>query len=180
MRITSTSTSRTSRPASTPTCASGRPSFVTELYRADWILLSTGFVPDGALLVDEAGRVVAAGPAEEVAARPEAARARELRLEDAALVPGTVSAHSHCFQVFLRGWADHPRNFADWVQRYLYPLVERMDDDSLEAAALLCFASMARAGITTVGEFPTCTTRRETIARAKANCPDSWCAPLAA
>jgi len=39
------------------------------------------------------------------------------------------------------------------VTRYLYPLVSKLDDASIEAAALLCFATMARAGITTVGEF---------------------------
>lgn len=123
-----------------------------KLFVADWIHVDRTFRSGQGLLVDDAGRVVAAGPLAEVEARADADVER-VELGGRGICPGTVSAHSHCFQVFLRGWADQPRSFADWVSRCLYPLVERLDDDSLEAAALLCFAQMARAGITTVGEF---------------------------
>jgi len=69
------------------------------------------------------------------------------------LLPGGVNSHSHAFQVLLRGWADRPRDFHDWVDRCLYPLVLALDEDGLEAAMLLAFAEMAQNGITTVGEF---------------------------
>ncbi len=124
----------------------------SKLYVADWIHVAGTFRANQGLLVAEDGRVAAIGPLEEVEASA-GAKAERIELTGQAICPGTVSAHSHSFQVFLRGWADQPLSFADWVSRCLYPLVERLDDDSLEAAALLCFSQMVRAGITTVGEF---------------------------
>lgn len=122
-----------------------------QLWRADWIHHQGTFRRDHALLIDDEGRIAACGPRAQVEAAAPEAELRELR--GRAIAPGTISAHSHAFQVFLRGAGDHPASFPDWVSRYLYPLLERLDDDSLEAAALLCFHQMLRAGITTVGEF---------------------------
>lgn len=124
-----------------------------QLFLADWVHRPGTFVKDGAVLVDAAGRIVAAGARAEVEALPGAAKAAVVRLPGRALLPGTVSAHSHAFQVMLRGSSDHPASFREWVKTHLYPLVERLDEPSLEAAALLCFSQMLRAGITTVGEF---------------------------
>lgn len=124
-----------------------------QLFLADWVHRRGTFEKDGAVLVDGAGRVVAAGPRAAVEAHAGAADATRVPLPGRALLPGTVSAHSHCFQVMLRGSSDHPPSFREWVKSHLYPLVERLDEASLEAAALLCFSQMARAGITTVGEF---------------------------
>lgn len=124
-----------------------------KLFLADWIHLDRAFVPDAAVLVDDDGRIVAAGPRAAVRARPDALAAEVVDLEGKALLPGTISAHSHSFQVLLRGTSDHPASFRDWVKQHLYPLVERLDHESLEAGALLCFAQMARAGVTSVGEF---------------------------
>ncbi|MCO5166129.1 MAG: amidohydrolase family protein [Planctomycetes bacterium] len=124
-----------------------------QLFLADWLHRPGTFEKDGAVLVDDAGRIVAAGPRAEVRAHPRAAGAKETSLPGRALLPGTVSAHSHAFQVMLRGSSDHPPSFREWVKAHLYPLVERLDEASLEAAALLCFSQMARAGVTTVGEF---------------------------
>jgi len=124
-----------------------------ELITADWIHDGRSFAPDRALLVDDAGRIKAAGGADEVGSLPDAVGATWRHFADRAVAPGTVSAHSHSFQVFLRGPGDHPSGFRDWVKRVLYPLVGRLDADSLEAAALLCFSQMARAGVTSVGEF---------------------------
>ena len=123
------------------------------LWTADWIHHQGTFRADHALLVDDEGRVAAIGPRAEVEASPAAAGAARRDLTGRAIAPGTVSAHSHAFQVFLRGAGDHPRSFADWVTRVLYPVALALDDQALEAASLLCFAQMARAGITTVGEF---------------------------
>ena len=123
-----------------------------ELFTADWVHVGRTFVQRGAVLVDDDGRVVAAGPRNEVEAPVDGPVGRRAFM-GRALMPGTISAHSHCFQTFLRGPGDHPRSFQDWVERYLYPLVQRLDEDSLEAAALLCFHQMLRAGITSVGEF---------------------------
>lgn len=124
-----------------------------QLFRADWIHHQGALVAGAALLIDDAGRVAAIGPAAEVLAHPGAAGATPVDLAGHALLPGTITAHSHCFQVLLRGAGDHPASFRDWVRGHLYPLVERLGPDGLEAAALLCFTQMARNGITTVGEF---------------------------
>jgi 5-methylthioadenosine/S-adenosylhomocysteine deaminase len=122
-------------------------------FEADWTLVDGTFRAGHAVLVSSEGEVVAVGEPADVAAHPGAEGAERVDLPGQALLPGTVSAHSHAFQVFLRGWADHPRSFSDWVERFLYPLVLKLDDKTVEAAALLCFAQMARAGITSVGEF---------------------------
>ncbi|MCA8923757.1 MAG: amidohydrolase family protein [Planctomycetes bacterium] len=121
-----------------------------ELYSADWVHTARTFQSAHGLLVDR-GRVVAVGPLPEL--RAQAPGAREVHFAGQALAPGGVSAHSHCFQVLLRGAGDHPRSFKDWVERHLYPLVLSLDEAALEAAALLCFSQMALAGVTAVGEF---------------------------
>ena len=77
----------------------------------------------------------------------------ELDLGSALLLPGCVNAHSHAFQVLLRPSMGQPQHFRDWVDRFLYPLVLELDEDSLYASSLLAFSEMLRAGITTVGEF---------------------------
>lgn len=123
------------------------------LFTADWIHQGGTFRPGLALLIGADGRVVANGPLAEVASLPAAQGAVRHDLRARAIAPGTVSAHSHAFQVFLRGAGDHPLSFADWVGRVLYPVALALDDEALEAASLLCFAQMAQAGITTVGEF---------------------------
>lgn len=121
-----------------------------ELFSADWVHSQGSFVADAALLVDR-GRVAAIGARQDLeAAHPDA---RRVHFAGQALAPGGVSAHSHCFQVLLRGASDHPSSFQDWVERHLYPLVLTLDEEALEAAALLCFMDMARAGTTAVGEF---------------------------
>lgn len=124
-----------------------------QLFRAEWIHHQGALIAGAALLVDDQGRIAAIGPAAEVETHPGAASATRVELPGRALLPGTITAHSHCFQVLLRGSGDHPASFREWVRGHLYPLVERLDASGLEAAALLCFTQMARAGVTTVGEF---------------------------
>lgn len=135
-----------------------------QLFRAEWIHHQGALIAGAALLVDDQGRIAAIGPAAEVETHPGAASATRVELPGRALLPGTITAHSHCFQVLLRGSADHPASFRDWVRGHLYPLVERLDERALEAAALLCFAQMARAGVTTVGEFHYVHNRRDDYA----------------
>lgn len=77
----------------------------------------------------------------------------ELNFPKALILPGCVNTHSHAFQVLLRPTTGQPRNFSDWVDRFLYPLVLQQDEDTLYASALLVFSQMLKQGITTVGEF---------------------------
>ncbi len=78
---------------------------------------------------------------------------KEMRPMDGVLLPGLVNGHSHAFQVYLRGRADHPRNFRDWVDSYLYPLVLKLNEESLYQSSYTAFRQMIRNGVTTVGEF---------------------------
>lgn len=112
------------------------------LWKPAWTFVQGALREGVPILCGDDGTILASGTPDRVESHPRRV-----------LVPGLVAAHSHCFQVLLRGWADHPRDFKDWVSRCLYPLVLAVDDADLEAAALLCFGQMLRAGITTVGEF---------------------------
>ena len=86
---------------------------------------------------------VAAG----VAAPPDATRLEGL------VLPGFANAHSHAFQRALRGRAQDGRgSFWTWRER-MYELADALDPDSCRELATACFAEMALAGITTVGEF---------------------------
>jgi formiminoglutamate deiminase len=69
-------------------------------------------------------------------------------------LPGFANAHSHAFQRALRGRAQERGggSFWDWRER-MYELAGRIDPDNYLALARACFAEMALAGITTVGEF---------------------------
>lgn len=100
--------------------------------------------------VTQGGRILATGtPAELGRKFPDQA------LEDwgdVAVVPGCVNAHAHSFQALLRGYGDD-LSFMAWRDRVLYPFSEGLDRDGIRAGAMLDFAEMAKAGITTVVDF---------------------------
>src|SRR6266568_4206122 len=94
--------------------------------------------------------ILATGPPKELAEQyPEHERED---WGDVAVVPGCVNAHAHSFQVLLRGLGDD-LSFMRWRDRVLYPFSQRLDRDAIKAGAMLDFAEMARAGITTVVDF---------------------------
>jgi 5-methylthioadenosine/S-adenosylhomocysteine deaminase len=69
-----------------------------------------------------------------------------------AVLPGTVNGHGHSFQALLRGFGDD-LGFMGWRDLVLYPFSERLDRDGIKAGALLDFAEMAKAGVTTAVDF---------------------------
>jgi 5-methylthioadenosine/S-adenosylhomocysteine deaminase len=69
-----------------------------------------------------------------------------------AVVPGTINAHAHTFQVLLRGFGDD-LTFMAWRDSVLYPFSERLDRDGIRTGALFDFAEMAKAGVTTAVDF---------------------------
>lgn len=78
--------------------------------------------------------------------------AEVMELPRQVLVPGTVNAHSHCFQILLRGIAaDRP--FLEWRDRSLYHYSPRMNLEDIYNGALFAFAEMMKRGVTAVGEF---------------------------
>jgi formiminoglutamate deiminase len=83
----------------------------------------------------------------DASAPPEATRLEGL------VLPGFANSHSHAFQRALRGRAQDGRgSFWTWRER-MYELAGALDPDSCREIATACFAEMALAGITTVGEF---------------------------
>jgi 5-methylthioadenosine/S-adenosylhomocysteine deaminase len=98
----------------------------------------------------QGGRILGTGTLRELAATfPEHERED---WGDVAVLPGCVNGHGHAFQVLLRGLGDD-LPFLRWRDRILYPFSERLDRDAIRAGALLDFAEMARAGITTAVDF---------------------------
>lgn len=79
------------------------------------------------------------------------------RLPGKLLLPGLVNAHSHAFQRLLRGrtQGSAPGGTDDfWTWREtMVRAASGLDPDGVAVASRQCFLEMARAGITTVGEF---------------------------
>ena len=79
------------------------------------------------------------------------------RLPGRALLPGQLNVHSHAFQRSIRGRTEH-RTSAErdtfWTWREsMYHAANAMSPDDLYRVARMAFLEMARAGITSVGEF---------------------------
>jgi 5-methylthioadenosine/S-adenosylhomocysteine deaminase len=122
-----------------------------QILKADFIDFGDGLIADQSLIMDAQGMIADRGTSAAMAEKYPKAYPSDYSSHF--IVPGCVNAHSHCFQILLRGFADHPKNFADWVGSHLYPTVSKLDDESIELAAIVAFAQMLRAGTTSLGEF---------------------------
>ena len=119
------------------------------IVRAGLVFAEDRWVRDWALAM-LGGIVVATGSPEDLRAR-----LPDHDLEDwgdVAILPGTVNGHAHSFQTLLRGFGDD-LTFASWRDRVLYPFSERLDRRGIHAGALLDFAEMVKAGVTTAVDF---------------------------
>lgn len=97
---------------------------------------------------DAEGRVARLAPANQ--------SGQVVRLNNRALLPGLVNAHSHAFQRVIRGRTEHRTNQTDsfWTWReMMYSAAERLTPEDLYDASRMAFMEMALSGITTVGEF---------------------------
>lgn len=99
------------------------------------------------LLIDD-GIIEAVGPVAELDTND----ASVTELGGRLLVPGTVSSHTHSFQYLLRGFGDD-LPFLEWRSRGLYKYSLDLGTDGLYVGAKLCFAELARHGVTTVVDF---------------------------
>jgi formimidoylglutamate deiminase len=70
-------------------------------------------------------------------------------------IPAMVNAHSHAFQIELRGIGERPSPHGDfWSWRTeMYRLASKHDPVSMHEVGRRCYGSMARAGYGVVGEF---------------------------
>ena len=107
------------------------------------------FVSDTALVTDNQGRILELGPA--------ASYATGIRLQNRAILPGLVNAHSHAFQRVIRGRTEHRSSDTTdsfWTWRELmYHAANTLDVDDIYVASRMAFLEMALSGITSVGEF---------------------------
>lgn len=118
------------------------------LYRADWVLPVTApMLADGAVVV--AGeRIVAVGPAAELAAAH--AGAEVVDLGQAIVTPGFVNCHSHLEYTTFRGILDDAE-FGDWILQLVDVKASLTPEEYLESARLGAVESVA-SGITTVAD----------------------------
>lgn len=104
-------------------------------------------IEDGAVLVDDAGRIAAVGPHTHVPTPPRA-ETREYR--DAALVPGLVNCHTHLELTHLEG-RNGERDFPRWIRR-IRELKDRAAAEEFEAAAVAGVMDCWARGVTCVAE----------------------------
>lgn len=71
---------------------------------------------------------------------------------NAVVAPGFVNAHSHAYQILLRGWADD-LPFDRWRAEALYKIIPQLTPDEVYVVFYAAFLEMAQRGITTVVEF---------------------------
>src|SRR5215216_2936919 len=80
-----------------------------------------------------------------------------IRLNNRALLPGLINAHSHAFQRIIRGRTEHRSHhttdsFWTWREQ-MYAAANRLGPEEIYNASRLAFREMALTGITAVGEF---------------------------
>ena len=79
------------------------------------------------------------------------------RLDNRALLPGLINAHSHAFQRVIRGRTEYRTNntkdsFWTW-REMMYSAAARLTPEDVYDASRMAFLEMALSGITAVGEF---------------------------
>jgi cytosine/adenosine deaminase-related metal-dependent hydrolase len=119
---------------------------VSTLFAADWVVpVSAPPVAGGAVLV-EGERIVAVGPARELAAEyPAAAR---LELPGCVLAPGFVNLHAHIEYAAYAGLGDGLA-FGPWIAAHTRR-TWRLGREGLDAMAQLGAAESLRSGVTTL------------------------------
>jgi len=120
-------------------------------YEASWLITGApGEAPiaDGAVVLDEAGRVLAVGPAASLrASHPSAQWTRERAI----LTPGLVNAHVHLELSALRGETRSGGGFGPWVASMMARrdvVQPEQDLDAIDAG----ISELLRAGTVAVGE----------------------------
>ena len=114
-----------------------------KILSADWVLPVEGApIRNGAVAVEEGGRIAAVGPAAELGEAE--------RYQDAVILPGFVNAHSHLEYAVYGGFGDG-LSFAPWVLVHVERKA-RIELAEMEAIARLGAAQCLGSGVTTVGD----------------------------
>ena len=67
------------------------------------------------------------------------------------LMPGLINGHTHLPMATLRGYADDLR-LQDWLENYIFPREDHLDDRVVKASTLLAAAECLRFGVTSVSD----------------------------
>ena len=103
-------------------------------------------IPDGAVAVDH-DRIVAVGPADELAARYQASDRLDVRGQ--VVMPGLINGHTHAPMVLYRGLADDLA-LMDWLQHYIFPAeAKTVSPDFVRVGTRLAALEMIESGTTT-------------------------------
>lgn len=105
-------------------------------------------IRDGAVVLDDQGKVIAVGPSVELQARHHAAR---WETHNAVLTPGLVNAHTHLELSGLRGEVAGGHGFVPWLQKYL-PANQRLKPSENREAIDDGVGELLRAGTVAVGD----------------------------
>ena len=119
-----------------------------------------GWHPEGAIAVDERGRILYIGDA-----RGEPREFADLRLESThdVVIPGLVDCHVHLPQYDCRG--KFGATLLEWLDRFIYPAEARFSDDELARdVSHRFFHALLRAGTTTAMVYSSIHTRATHIA----------------
>lgn len=118
------------------------------VYRPEVLFADGTLTRGGALCVTGEGKVQTRIPT----------GARVVELPGTLLMPGLINCHSHAFQRVIRGRTEHiarghdADDFWSWRQS-MYAAASSLSPEELYVVSRQAFLEMARAGITTVGEF---------------------------
>jgi 5-methylthioadenosine/S-adenosylhomocysteine deaminase len=118
------------------------------LLHADFVLPMNperAVISDGAVLVNESGRIVAVGDAQELLHSNPNATVR--RMKNRLIMPGLVNTHAH--SGLLRGTAEGLPVW-EWLQKYIDPMHRVISQEEAEIASRLCYAEALLSGTTTI------------------------------
>jgi cytosine/adenosine deaminase-related metal-dependent hydrolase len=116
---------------------------VSRVISADWVLPVEAPIENGAVAIDDDGRIAAVGRADELPAGT--------HYTESVIVPGFVNAHSHLEYAVYGGFGDGLADFAEWITLHIQRKARIGWEEYVDIArfgAAQCLAS----GITTVGD----------------------------
>ncbi len=148
---------------------------VETLVHAGWVIPvnpSNSVLEHHSIAIDE-GRIVAVLPSDKARRKYEAQTVIELQQH--ALIPGLVNAHTHAAMNLMRGIADDLA-LMDWLQNHIWPVEKKwVNEQFVHDGTQLAVAEMLRSGTTCFNDmyfFP------EAMARAAASASIRVCAGM--